>query len=646
MSGIQINNQFEVVAPKAIDDRSGKFLSGTFQPWASAAEFFAAIPAARRSIGIPVLVGASRTAFEVYELRPGTANNGWDLIPTTVPANVQSQIDALVTGKADVAVLVTHTGTTWSSTTQPWISRSISAPLTLTITGGTSGVTKGQFILTNTGSFPVVINSQSVDTKPNGKTIISIWKDLDGTWAITSSYMAGGVDTTNPLVVSATVENATPTKVDIVFSEAMKSPLPTFSAFAVAGHSVSSIAAITTSHWQLTVNAFSNGEVRALSYTQPGSNNAQDLASNLLASFTGEIITNNVGGADTTAPTVNRMEAIDDHHIEVEFDEIVNLSSSGIGWDFSQNLGALTIVTVTGSGTTILTFEFVETLLNSDTLLGNYDHTTGDTVDTATTPNELVDISAYPVINSVPGSGSTYGGVGGAVFHINAKPANLSLTGLLVDAATNLAGTGTVTGTGASRPSYLAASGTSFPDLIYFNGNSGGPFTLTCPSLTFASTQDITVMMVFSLDSSAGTAVMAEMGINASVVDGFGIYQGVSTRSVSGYFEGDVGISHGQNIVGALNEINFAIFNLHKSLSSNEATVELNGSLGTVITSNNNTNGFTSQILTLGCRSGGSLPGDFLLAEMLIFPRILSPTEKSNLFAQAVTDYGVYTTAF
>lgn len=110
-------------------------------------------------------------------------------------------------------------------------------------------------------------------------------------------------DTTAPTAASAAVANATPTVVAITMSEAMDGAyVPAASAFTVGGHTVSSVA-ISGSTINLTVSAaFVNAEAaRTVAYTQPGTNNARDLAGNLLASFTGLAITNNVASVATDA---------------------------------------------------------------------------------------------------------------------------------------------------------------------------------------------------------------------------------------------------------------------------------------------------------------------------------------------------------
>lgn len=125
-----------------------------------------------------------------------------------------------------------------------------------------------------------------------------------GPSAVTNNVSATP-DTTKPTASSAAVANASPTIVAVTMSEAMNATyVPAAAAFTVSGHTVSAVA-VSGSAINLTVDAFVNGEAaRTVSYTQPGTNNARDLAGNLLDNFTGLAITNNVQAAAQTI-TVN-----------------------------------------------------------------------------------------------------------------------------------------------------------------------------------------------------------------------------------------------------------------------------------------------------------------------------------------------------
>ena len=122
--------------------------------------------------------------------------------------------------------------------------------------------------------------------------------------AVGAAKIAIGTDVTAPTASSPVVANATPTTITVNASEMLNTSfVPAASAFAVGGHAVSAVA-VQGLTFTLTVDAFVNGEAaRTLSYTQPGTNQLRDIAGNLMASFSGLAITNNVQPVDVTAPT-------------------------------------------------------------------------------------------------------------------------------------------------------------------------------------------------------------------------------------------------------------------------------------------------------------------------------------------------------
>lgn len=132
---------------------------------------------------------------------------------------------------------------------------------------------------------------------------------LGAQFAVVPRAVTVVADTTAPVPVSAAVSNSTPTVVNITMSEAMDTgSVPATSAFTVSGHTVTAVA-ISGSTINLTLSApFVFGEAtRTVGYTQPGTNNARDLATtpNLLANFSGQAITNNVGSSIVVSVTPN-----------------------------------------------------------------------------------------------------------------------------------------------------------------------------------------------------------------------------------------------------------------------------------------------------------------------------------------------------
>ena len=112
-------------------------------------------------------------------------------------------------------------------------------------------------------------------------------------------FQQAAVDVVAPTLLSASVANATPAQIDLVFNKSMFATWSASSAFVVTGHLINSITRLTATTGFLTSStAFVNGEsARTLSYTQPGTNNMQDLAGNLLVNIVAAAVTNNTGAS-------------------------------------------------------------------------------------------------------------------------------------------------------------------------------------------------------------------------------------------------------------------------------------------------------------------------------------------------------------
>jgi lysophospholipase L1-like esterase len=111
-------------------------------------------------------------------------------------------------------------------------------------------------------------------------------------------YAGVAADTTAPIASSAAVANSTPTTLSVTFSEALNtSYVPDVSSVTVSGHTASALA-VSGNTMIVTVNAYVSGEAAsAVAYTQPATNGLRDAAGNLVASFSGLAVTNNVTGA-------------------------------------------------------------------------------------------------------------------------------------------------------------------------------------------------------------------------------------------------------------------------------------------------------------------------------------------------------------
>lgn len=110
------------------------------------------------------------------------------------------------------------------------------------------------------------------------------------------------VDTTPPTLVSATVENATPDVIDLLFSEAIStgSTLTAGDLSALvnlAADAITSISIVGSTIYATLTNPIANGDDVTISFSG-GTNKIRDAAGNSAALFSGIGVTNNVAGSD------------------------------------------------------------------------------------------------------------------------------------------------------------------------------------------------------------------------------------------------------------------------------------------------------------------------------------------------------------
>ena len=119
---------------------------------------------------------------------------------------------------------------------------------------------------------------------------------------ITAASITNSV--TNPQISAIAVQNSTPSRIDLTWSDTISSTIPAASAFAVSsGHALTAHTYVDPTHTYLTTStAFTGGEsAKTLTYTVPGTNPIKDLQvpANLGLGITGASITNNVAGGTT-----------------------------------------------------------------------------------------------------------------------------------------------------------------------------------------------------------------------------------------------------------------------------------------------------------------------------------------------------------
>ncbi len=152
--------------------------------------------------------------------------------------------------------------------------------------------------------------SAGYDNRNGIINVIEFFNDGYDTWyAISQAVGAVAVDNIAPTVVSAVVENATPTRVTITFSEVIdQTANPPTGAFSIPGHPISATSISGATVRADTSAAIAGGENLSITYAPTGTNNIKDPSGNQAVGFT-QAITNNVAVADTSVPNPTSVTA-------------------------------------------------------------------------------------------------------------------------------------------------------------------------------------------------------------------------------------------------------------------------------------------------------------------------------------------------
>lgn len=353
-------------------------------------------------------------------------------------------------------------------------------------------VANGTNIPTFTG-FKEWGGSAGYDNRAGIVNQIEFFYDGNDYWYyVNQAVGATAVDTVAPTASGAVVQNATTTTLTISMSEALDPAYtPASTAFVVSGHAVSA-ASISGATIVLTVDAFVNGEAaRTVSYTQPGANNARDMAGNLLANFTGLSVTNNVQPSDVTAPTFVSAQ-------------VANAAPSVIVITMSEALAAITPATsaFTVSGGRTVSSVSVSGISVSVTVSSGYAN--GDAITVAYTQpgtnnlqdaagNAVATFSAQSVTNNVasvatvPGAPSIGMATAGDASASVAFTAPASNGGAAITSYTVTSSPGGITASGSSSPINVTGltNGTAYTFTVTATNSVGtGPASAASSSIT------------------------------------------------------------------------------------------------------------------------------------------------------------------
>lgn len=216
------------------------------------------------------------------------------------------------------------------------------------ILDGTSTLTFTGF--TEHGSSSGLLNTAGM---PN--TVFFWYDGYTFWWSANQAANPVAIDSIAPTMPSAAVANATPSTVTLTASEALDSNfVPAASAFAISGHTVLAVTSVSGTNVTLSVSgAFVNGEAASTaSYTQPGANGLRDTAGNLMASFSGLSITNNVQPVDSTAPAFSSAQVANAAPTQIVITLNETLANSVPPNSAFTPSGGKTVTGVSVSGTT------------------------------------------------------------------------------------------------------------------------------------------------------------------------------------------------------------------------------------------------------------------------------------------------------
>jgi hypothetical protein len=407
--------------------------------------------------------------------------------------------------------------------------QSVSSVLTFTLGAGTvQGSSTYVRLVADGVNAPVFTGytqwggSMGYDNRNGIVNQITFWYDgYDYWYSIGQALGATPIVSVIPTVSSITVQNSTPSSVDILFSVAIDTGfIPSLSAFTVSGKTLSGVPVISGNTVTLTViSAFTSGQSATAAYTQPGTNNLRSTTAGLVANFSGVSVTNNVASVASavtmTGPTTGTVSVASTNFTlgvspnggAIAGTVIVTPNDSAAGGTFTPTSVNLTTGSPTGTFTYTPASTGAKTIAVTNngglTNPANITYTAGaattvpdaPTIGTATAgvtsatvaftapvSNGGATITGYTATSSPGGFTGTLAQAGSGTITVNGLTAGTPYTFTVT--ATNSVGTGSasaasnsVTPTSASFPRFITLSNmteSGTGPYTYQSTNSGG----------------------------------------------------------------------------------------------------------------------------------------------------------------------------
>ena len=228
--------------------------------------------------------------------------------------------------------------------------------------------------------------------------------------AFTGQTVTNNVAGIIPVYLSSAIENATPSLIEITYSQTLANIIPAASSFTVMVNSVArsvSTVAISGNKVRLTLTSpVIYGNTVTVAYSKPSTNPLQVPAGGLAAAFTGQTVTNNVAGIIPVYLS-SAIENATPSLLEITYSQtLAKIIPAASSFTVMVNSIARTVnsVTITGSKVQLTLSSPVS---NGNVVSFNYNKPISNPIQTSS-GTQAITISAQAVNNKVIGASPTY----------------------------------------------------------------------------------------------------------------------------------------------------------------------------------------------------------------------------------------------
>ena len=241
-----------------------------------------------------------------------------------------------------------------------------------------------------------------------------------------AEYLSGTVTPATPVFVSAVIENAAPTRLEMTYNMTLANVIPASSAFAVRVNSLlRTVNSVTISGSKVMLILSSpavNGDIITIAYTKPSANPLQTSAGGQANSITAQPVTNNVSPVSPVYVS-SVVENATPARVEMTYNlTLANIVPVASAFTVLVNSTVRTVSTVSVSGTKVL-LTLSSPVLYGDIVTVAYSKPSANPLQTSA-GGQATSITAQPVTNNVNPFSPVY--VSSVVE--NATPARVEMT--------------------------------------------------------------------------------------------------------------------------------------------------------------------------------------------------------------------------